>query len=142
MLGVLKIKTWAKILFTFFALFFIGFLLFALLSTGQEDEAVFCEVVLCVILGGVFSFAALYSFLCKIIVKEDYIVARKIFCNRIYKYEEITGISYKKAVFGDATYVLRFGRKKLEISQLMVNKNIMDKKLKQEGIFKKYPKVN
>lgn len=142
MLGVLKIKTWAKILFTFFALFFIGFLLFALLSTGQEDEAVFCVVVLCIILGGVFSFAALYSFSCKIIVKEDCIVARKFFCNKTYKYEEITGISYKKAAFGDATYVLRFGRKKLEISQLMVNKNVMDKKLKQEGIFKKYPKVN
>jgi len=142
MLGELRIKNWFRILTLLFALFFWGFLLFALLSTGQEDEVVFFEVLLSILLGCVFSLATLYSFLCKILVKDETIITRKFFCRRTYKYEDITNISYKKAAFGDSTYVLRFGKKRLEISQLMVNKDIIDRKLKEEGIFNKYPKIN
>ncbi len=139
--GVLKFSLWFKIFCLAFTLFFVAFLLFALL-TVQEDEAVFIAVLICSIFGVTFFILTIWAFFCKITVGDEFITIRKFLITKTFKYEDITNIKYKKQVFGSFAYIIKFGRTRVEISQFMTNRNIIDKKLKAEGVFKKYPQVS
>lgn len=85
---------------------------------------------------------SLYLFSFKIMVYDNYFTVRLFFKTRICKITDITDISYKRITFGDYTYVVRFGKRKMEVSPLMKNKRIIDKKLQDNGIFEKYPRVS
>ena len=141
--GVLKILACGLKIFLFWLLlfFFVAFLLFALL-TVQEDEAVFIAVLICSIFGVTFFILTILAFFCKITVGDEFITIRKFLITKTFKYEDITNIKYKKQVFGSFAYIIKFGRTRVEISQFMTNRNIIDKKLKAEGVFKKYPQVS
>ena len=76
----------------------------------------------------------------KIQVFEDYFLSRNFFWRtKKYRYDEITGIKYRRGNEVITCYLIVIGKKKIEISNTLVNFKLIDDKLRKEGIFSKYP---
>ena len=76
----------------------------------------------------------------KIQIFDDYFLTRNFFWRtKKYRYDEITGIKYRRGNEIITCYLIMIGKKKIEISNTLVNFKLIDDKLKKEGIFSKYP---
>ena len=76
----------------------------------------------------------------KIQIFDDYFLSRNFFWRtKKYRYDEITGIKYRKGNEMIICYLIVIGKKKIEISNPLVNFKLIDDKLRKEGIFRKYP---
>lgn len=85
----------------------------------------------------VWGFFVIFSF--KLEVKEDcFVVRNRIFRKKTYRYDQITGIKWRTNPYSPC-YILLIGKKKVELSAQMINFELIDKKLRKEGIFKKVP---
>lgn len=120
-----NIKLWFKIVCLLSACFFTAFIVYACINDIDIYEK-FCLILLGKLLGGISIIYGLYCCLFAIYVGDDYIKVKKLFKSRIYSISEITKIDYKLVAFGNYTYVVYFGKRKVEISQLLKNKIIVD----------------
>lgn len=133
----LGIKIWFCI-FEVLAIVIIISLIFDKHEFNLEKTCAISLIALLAIVGVVYT---IYLFSYKIIIRSEDFSVRKFFITRSYKISEITNVEYKRIAFGDYTYVLCFGKKKVEVSQLLKNKNLVDSFFETKGIFRKFPRV-
>lgn len=129
--------------FLFGLLDLIGiFITFCLILQNNDFNI---EKLLAIILVGIFSASGavytLYLYSYKIVFEDKNFSVRKFFITKTYEINEISGIIYKQNIFGLYTYIVKIGKKKIEISPALKNKIIADKFFEENGIFKKFPRV-
>lgn len=126
-------------------IFALGTTLIAILVGVDMDYSVSDRIIICslaALFGIIFTGFAIYLLTFKLSIINNELSVRKFFITRSYKISEITNVEYKRIAFGDYTYVLCFGKKKVEVSQMLNNKTMLDKYLDEQGVFKRYPRIN
>lgn len=108
------------------------------IDPNDKDTTILITVLVLVMLSFfVWGFFVIFSF--KLEVKEDcFIVRNRIFRKKTYRYDQITGIKWRTNPYSPC-YILLIGKKKVELSAQMINFELIDKKLRKEGVFKKVP---
>lgn len=137
-----KLRLGIKIWFCTFEILAIVIVLSLIFDKHEFNSEKICAISLISLLA---IFGLVYTFYLlsyKIIIRSEDFSVRKFFITRSYKISEITNVEYKRIAFGDYTYVLCFGKKKVEVSQMLNNKNLVDSFFEAKGIFRKFPRVN
>lgn len=137
-----KFRLGIKIWFCFFEVLAIVIIISLIFDKHEFNLEKICAISLIALLAIVGVVYTIYLFSYKIIIRSEDFLVRKFFITRSYKISEITNVEYKRIAFGDYTYVLCFGKKKVEVSQMLNNKTMLDKYLDEQGVFKRYPRIN
>ena len=136
-----RLRTGIKIWFSGFEVFAVFILLYLIFDKKEFNAEKICAITLIGILLILGLLYTTYLFCYKIKIGDRFFAAKKFFAWHTYRVEDITNIQYKRIAFGDYTYVIRIGKKKVEISQLLRNKVFVDKFFEENGVFRKFPRV-
>lgn len=137
-----KFKWGIRIWFCAFEILAIAIILSLIFDKNEFSTETICAITLIAILallGLVYTF---YLFSYKIVVRGEEFSVRKFIITQTFKTEDITSVDYKRKAFGDYTYVIKIGKKKVEVSLLLKDKIVIDKFFEEKGIFRKFPRVN
>lgn len=120
----------------------MSIILFLIFDKNEFNAEKICAITLIAILALIGLVYTFYLFSYKIIIRSEGFSVRKFFIIKTFEINDITNIEYKRVAFGDYTYVVKFKNGKMEVSQLLKDKALIDRVLAEKGFFKKFPRIN